>query len=208
MLTHITSDSAGWIRGPVLERARHVVHCADPFHVIRWVGEALNLTRRLVWNQVRPRRGRNKPAVGEGAVMRKVLWALRKDPDGWTDNQAAAMAWIAATHPHLHRAWRLKEALRAVFRLSGHEAVMGLDQWLNWARRSRLPEFVKVARTITTHRVTIDASLMTGLNNGLVESTNTKIRLIARRGYGFKNVDNLIALAQLSLGHHKPPLPT
>ena len=46
------------------------------------------------------------------------------------------------------------------------------------------------------------------MNNALVESTNTKIRLIARRGYGFKNVHALIALTQLSLGHHKPQLPT
>lgn len=207
-LTHITSDSAAWIAGPVRERAPHAIHCADPFHVVKWAGEALNLTRRLVWNEVRPRRGRNKPAVGVGKTMRKVLWALRKDPAEWTEHQAAAMVWVEAHHPHLHRAWRLKEALRAVFRLRGATAITALDAWVSWARRCRLPEFVKVAATISAHRVSIDACLTTGLNNALIESTNTKIRVITRRAYGFKNVHALIALAKLSLGHNRPDLPT
>ena len=207
-LTHITSDSAAWIARPVAARAPHVIHCADPFHVVRWAGDAVNQIRRRVWNQVRVRRGRNKPAIGASKTMRKVLWALRKDPGAWTDNQQAAMAWVAATHPQLHRAWQLKEALRAVFAATGAEAIALLDAWISWARRSRLPEFVTVARTITTHRVSIDACLREHLNNALTESTNTKIRVIARRAYGFKNIQNMIALAMLSLGHHRPILPT
>ena len=46
------------------------------------------------------------------------------------------------------------------------------------------------------------------LTNALVESVNTKIRLIARRAFGFHNVQALIGLAQLSLGGYRPQLPT
>ena len=95
-----------------------------------------------------------------------------------------------------------------MFALDGDLAVSALDRWMSWARRSRIPEFVAVARQIATHRDTIVASLQTGLTNALTESLNTKIRLITRRAYGFKNTDAMIALAQLSLGHHKPALPT
>lgn len=45
------------------------------------------------------------------------------------------------------------------------------------------------------------------LSNGLIESTNTKIRLITRMAFGFKSADALIALAMLSLGTHRPVLP-
>lgn len=38
-------------------------------------------------------------------------------------------------------------------------------------------------------------------------STNTKIRLITRIAFGFKDPDALIALAMLSLGGYRPPLP-
>lgn len=189
-------------------RAPDALHAADPFHVVRWAGNAMEDIRRKVWNAVRVHRGRNRPALGASKTMRYVLWALRKDLSTWTAEQAAAMAWVAATSPELQRAWRLKEALRAVFAATGEHAIVLLDAWLAWASRSRLPEFVEVARKIRHHRSSIDACLRHGLNNGLTESTNTKIRLIARRAYGFNNVQNMIALAKLSLGHHKPVLPT
>jgi transposase len=211
-LTHITSDSAAWIARPVAAHAPQAIACADPFHVVRWAGEAVNLVRRQVWNAVRrtPAQGggANRPAVGDGKTINIGTWALRKNPEHWTPRQAAAMDWIATNHPRLHRAWRLKEALRVVFRARGPLAVHLLDHWLAWARRCRLPQFLDVARKITTHRAAIDASLTNGLSNGLTESVNTKIRLIVRRGYGFRNVHALIALTQLSLGLHKPALPT
>ena len=43
---------------------------------------------------------------------------------------------------------------------------------------------------------------------GLQITVNTKIRLITRLAYGFKSPDALIALAMLSLGGHRPALPT
>ena len=45
------------------------------------------------------------------------------------------------------------------------------------------------------------------LSNALVESTNTKIRLLTRVAFGFKSPEALIALAMLSLGGHRPALP-
>lgn len=44
-------------------------------------------------------------------------------------------------------------------------------------------------------------------SNGLIESTNTKIRLITRIAFGFKSAEALIALALLNLGGHRPMLP-
>jgi len=75
------------------------------------------------------------------------------------------------------------------------------------ARRCRIPSFVKLAKTIVKHKATILAAIEHNLSNGLIESTNTKIRLITRIAYGFKSADALIALALLSLGGHRPVLP-
>ena len=47
-LTHVTSDSAAWIARPVAAHAPQAIACADPFHVVRWAGEAVNLIRRRV----------------------------------------------------------------------------------------------------------------------------------------------------------------
>lgn len=207
-LTHISADGAKWLADVITTRAPNAVVCADPFHVVRWAMDALDEVRRHTWNQVRVHRGPNKPAIGEGKKVWDAKWALWKNPDRHSDAERARLAYIAATHPRLHRAWALKEGLRTVFALSGPAAVSALDHWISWARRCRLPSFVKLAKRVTGYRSEIIATLIHGVNNALVESVNTKIRLITRRAFGFRNVDALIALAQLSLGGYRPNLPT
>jgi transposase len=97
--------------------------------------------------------------------------------------------------------------LRVIFKLPHHEAAEALDKWVAWARRSRIPAFVTLQRSIVKHRAAILASIEHGLSNGRVESMNTKIRLMTRMAFGFKSPQALIALAMLSLGGHKPVLP-
>ena len=67
----------------------------------------------------------------------------------------------------------------------------------------RIPAFVKLQRSIVTHRSAILAAIEHGLSNGRVESMHTKIRLITR----IASPDALIALAMLGLGGHRPVLP-
>jgi transposase len=82
-----------------------------------------------------------------------------------------------------------------------------LDRWIGWARRCRIPAFVKLQTSIVKHRARILAAIEHNLSNGLIESTNTKIRLITRMAYGFHSADALIALAMLNLGGYRPALP-
>lgn len=62
-------------------------------------------------------------------------------------------------------------------------------------------------RRIRRHRTEIDAALDHGLSQGLIESTNTKLRVLHRMAFGFASPEALIALAMLALGGHQPSLP-
>jgi len=117
------------------------------------------------------------------------------------------LAQVAKLNSPLYRAYLLKEQLRMVFHVGYHEAVDLLEGWIHWARRCRIGPFVKLARTITYYRADIEATLLHGVNNGRMESLNTKIRLIARRAFGFHSAPALIALSELTLGGLCPPLP-
>jgi transposase len=86
-------------------------------------------------------------------------------------------------------------------------ALTALDRWLSWAQRCRIPAFVKLARKVSRHRDAIEISLEHRLNNGLVESTNTKTRVLTRQAFGFRDPHALIGLAMLALGGLCPPLP-
>ena len=140
--------------------------------------------------------------------LKDARFALWKNPEDLTTRQQAKLALIERTNQPLYRAYLLKEQLRQVFHLrQPWRALRLLDDWLIWARRCRLPAFVKLARSITDHRDGIEAALRHDLSNARVESMNTRLRLLTRIAFGFRSPDALIALAMLSLGGYCPPLP-
>jgi transposase len=210
-ITLVSADSARWITKAVAARCPNAIQCADPFHVVAWATDALDQVRRDAWNQAS---GRSRDtartrqlATGQAKAYKDIRYALWKNPENLTDNQHAKIAWIAKTDPRLHRAYLLKEALRHVFKVKGTEGRDALDRWTSWATRCQIPEFTRLAKKIKQHRPTIDAALEHNLSNALIESTNTKIRLITRMAFGFADPDNLIALAMLNLGGYRPTLP-
>jgi len=207
-ITHVTADGAPWIASTVRQRCPQATLCADTFHVVQWATTALDEVRRETWNDVRRRRPRGKRSVGEGKALKDSRWSLWKNPENLTDRQRSRLDYIAATHPRLHRAWALKEGLRIAVTGAGPGAVEALDRWIAWAQTCRIPSFVRLARRIRNYRTTIVATIEHRLTNALVESFNTKIRLIARRAFGFHRVDALIALARLTLSGQRPELPT
>jgi transposase len=217
-LTHVSGDGADWIGHVVAQYAPQAVLCADPFHVVSWATQCLDDVRREVWNSVRRQAGNSVPAgsrvglrytlsQGTARGIQRARWALWKNPEDLTEHQRDKLAWIATTSPRLYRAYLLKEGLRFVFRVKGEEGKQALDRWLVWAQRCRIMVFVELGRKVKRHLPAIQASLEHGLSNGLVESVNTKIRLLTRIAYGFADPQALIALALLALGGYRPPLP-
>lgn len=49
--------------------------------------------------------------------------------------------------------------------------------------------------------------MMHEVSNALIESTNTKLRVLHRMAFGFQKAEHLIALALLDRGGYCPPLP-
>jgi transposase len=201
-LTHISADGAEWIATVVAGRAPNAALCLDPFHVVKWAGDALDEVRRQVWNQAR-RSGMKAHAK----ALKDSRYALWKRPEDLNEKQELKLALIAEVNKPLYRAYLLKEQLRMVFAPGGPERVYLLNAWLAWASRSRLEPFVKLARTIRDRKIDICNSLTFRLSNARVESMNQKIRLIIRRAYGFRSVPALRAMILLCLAGYARPLP-
>jgi transposase len=198
----VSADGADWIEQVVRERCPNAALCLDPFHVVKWATDALDEVRREVWNAAR-RAGQ----TAEAKALKGARFALWKNPEHLTARQQATLAEIAQTNEPLYRAYLLKEQLRQALKLPAPEALALLERWLAWARRSRLQAFVKLAQQVAAHLSGIAAALSFGLSNARTEAVNTRIRLIARRAFGFHSPEALIALALLSLGGLCPPLP-
>ena len=162
-----------------------------------------------------PRRGppqhlERGSAPGDDAEARQLKgarYALWRNPEDLSERQRAKLSWIKKANEPLYRAYLLKEQLRQILHVKHERAIDMLTEWCGWASRSRLPAFVDLARRIRKNQAGILNALLNRLSNGLVESTNTKIRVLTRIAYGFTNTDHLIALALLDRGGHCPDSP-
>ena len=162
LLTHVSADGAEWIHDVVRERAPQAKICLDPFHIVQWATKALDQLRRRIQGDLR-RAGRPEQAKS----LKGSRWALLKNLLELNPDQKATLAGIQRDNARLYRGYLLKEQLRYVFRagtVSSAKSLLG--GWLAWARRSRIPEFTHVARTVDHFRDliwnTLDAG---GLSN-------------------------------------------
>lgn len=216
-ITHVSADSAAWISEVVTDRCPRAIQCADPFHIVKWANQALGAVRTDAWRQARAaggtrkngrERGRQRrDSTGTARELGHARYTLWKNPENLTTRQRQRLDWIAATHPTLWEAYRLKEGLRLLFQMQGPPAVEAFRDWLTWARHSGIEEFIHLADRIAKVGDRVEATLVHGLSNALVESMNTRIRLLTRIAFGFHSPQPLIALAMLSQGAHRPQLP-
>jgi transposase len=206
-LQAVSADmGAGYLKAIAERQAEGVLTarvCMDPFHVVKLANEAIDAARRWAWNEAR-RRGQ-----ATAAWVKHTRWALVKDPGRLSTSQRLVLEDLRRSRSVLHRAWQLKEALRDVYRLRSLGAARQfLDRWLAWACRSRIPSFVKLSRTIRTHKEGILAAVELGLSNSKLEGLNSKIRLINHRGYGHHSAAAVIAMIYLCCGGITVELPT
>ena len=177
--------------------APQAVVCIDSFHVAKLGGEALDEVRREYWNELR--------TLGDQQAAKRfkdARWALLKRPENLTDRQAQTLRSLKAAGGKVARAYELKEALRGIFApgLSVEDVDELLTRFCSRASRSRMPSFLRLARTIRKHRDGILAAVRLGVTNARSEALNNKVRLITRRAYGFHSADAALALVMLTCG--------
>ena len=176
----------------------------DRFHVQRLASDALDEVRRSLVRELA-----SDPEAAR--AVKRTRFVLLKNPCNLTRTQRRKLSEVQRSNQRLYRAYLLKETFAQAldYRQPGR-ARRALGDWLAWASRSRLQPFVRAARTIRKHLTGIVAYVRTRLTNGLTEGLNGKIRVIARRAYGFHSAQALIAMILLSCGGIKldPPLPT
>lgn len=216
----VTADGAGWIADVVGEHCPDAERAMDPFHVVAWMNDALDEVRKMAWRDARkeetaPRRGRGRPrkderplATSRAKAVKGCRYAVLKNPEDLTEKQRTTLERVAREDRRLYRAYLLKERLRDVFKAEdGGEARARLDSWLASACRSGVAVIRGLSKKVRRHKEAIVRSVELGISNARVEAINNKIKLTVRMGYGFRNIDNLIALVMLRCSNLPIALP-
>lgn len=185
-LEAVTLDMSAAYLKAVTEASPEARVIFDRFHVQRLAHDALDEVRREEVREADPE---------DREALKKTRFALHKNPWNLSTLEAAKVAQVQKVNRRLYRAYLLKETLAAI--LDGRQinvARLKLLEWIDWAARSRLRPFKKLAGTVRRHLEGILAYVATGLSNGRTEGLNGKIRTITRRSFGFHSARSLIAL--------------
>jgi transposase len=199
-LEAVTIDmSAAYIKA-VSECSPQAQIIFDRFHVQRLVQDAVDEVRR---DEVRAASSEEKRKQLKG-----TRWPLLKSFWNLSLFDSNRLSSLQRTNKRLYRAYLLKEALVGVLDCASEWLARAkLDEWVRWARRSRLKPFKRIAATIRDRADGIIAYVRSGLSNGRTEGLNGKARTITRRSYGFHGADGLIALLMLCCsGIHLAPV--
>lgn len=225
----VTGDGAKWITECVNEFTPNCERCVDPFHVVEWAMAALDEVRREAWRDAynkaaqiaskqprkkgRPKSGDShaeavKAAKAKADEIKNSAYALGKAPEHLTESQRARVAMIAENNNRLYRAYRMKETLRLLLKIKDtEEAEAELNRWLWWASHSRIEAFKELYRKIKRHKEHILNTIRLGMSNARIEATNNKIKLIVRKAYGFRNIQNMLDMVYLVCSNLRVPLP-
>jgi transposase len=155
----------------------------DKFHVVGVVIDALDKTRQQVQ--------RNKPPGQKRRIFR-LRKLLRTGREKLSDEERECLRAALLSESDLLVAYQLKKAFRAWYTLCiPEEAACQLSRWYQCAEATGLPEWYEAARTIRNWEQEILNYFYWPLTNGFTEGSNNRVKVVKRRGYGYRNFGNL-----------------
>jgi transposase len=171
---------------------------ADRFHVMKQINQELDEQRRAEKRAVEAQKNKKQKAEKEAKleVLKRSKYSLLKNEEDLTETQKIKLEAIKENFPNLKKMQELKEEFRKIYETSKNptEGLLSISEWL--AKSSSV--FTKSCQTIRNWFGEIISYFERRTTNGVVEGINNKLKLIKRRGYGFRNFQNFWVRSMLS----------
>jgi transposase len=155
---------------------------ADRFHVIRWVNhQFLN-----AWKQLDPTGRKDRGIL---SLMRRHQWNLKPD-------QAVKLENYFSQHPQIKAIYDFKQGLVELLlnkKITQKKAKQLIPQFLwhmNECLNSPITPFRELGRTLRRWMEPIVRMWRFTKSNGITEGLHTKMEMISRRAFGFRNFQN------------------
>jgi transposase len=156
----------------------------DHFHVIKLFNEKLSDLRRELYREATEKLHKD--------VLKGTRWLLLKNPENLdeTRDESKRLHEALALNQPLATAYYMREDLRRVWEQSDRSAAQRvLDDWIRRAESSGIHRLIQFAHTLAAHRSGILNYYDYRISTGPLEGTNTKIRVLQRNAYGFRDTD-------------------
>jgi transposase len=160
---------------------------ADRFHVMKQVNQELDNQRKKSKREAMQLENKSEKAQLLSG-LNKSKYSLLKNEKELTDDQKNKLEEVKKIDSILAIMHSLKEQFRDIFETSSNwvEGLFSLGDWL----KDAFDYFPQSFGTIRRWLGEIIAYFDCRTTQGTVEGINNKIKLIKRRGYGFRNFEN------------------
>lgn len=178
----VCMDLAEHYRSLVRKHFSKALIVADRFHVIRLVNQQFLAT----WSQLDP----------EGRKNRGLLSLVRRHPKRLDPDQVLRLRAYLDAHPAFGAVYDFIQKLCRVLRWKtiNHRKARRLVPYLVWMieqlKASGFAPLQQLGRTLWSWREEIVRMLRFTKTNGITEGFHTKMEMISRRAYGFRNFEN------------------
>jgi len=156
----------------------------DHFHVVKLFNDKLSDLRRELQREAT--QGLHKK------VLKGTRWLLLKNPEHLDEGRGerARLEEALRVNQPLATAYYLKEDLRQFWQQPDKEtAAAVLKDWIARAGASGVRMLKDFAKTLAAHRGGLLAYYDYPISTGPLEGTNTKIKVLQRQAYGFRDVE-------------------
>jgi transposase len=158
----------------------------DHFHVIKLYNEKLSNLRRELYRETKD--------ADMKELLKGTRWLLLKNSENLdeTKNERERLEAALAANRPLMIAYYLKEKLHLIWEQEDQIAAERVfDEWNATAEASGVLMLKKFAQILLAHREGILNYYKSRITTAALEGTNTKIRVLQRRAYGYRDKEYL-----------------
>jgi len=155
----------------------------DKFHVVKKVNEALDNIRKKEFAKAEPE---------ERKRMKHKRFVILKKRSNLKPKQKIELQELMELNKKLYKSYLLKEQIISIFdekKATFEQIKERIISWFESIFSNQLEEFYPVVTMMTRHFNGILNYFRYGMTNAISEGFNTKINVIKRRAFGFRDVE-------------------
>ena len=178
LITTVCIDMKSSYRSVVDKELNNSILVIDRFHVIQYFNWHLNQFRSLYTSSKFP--------------IPKQL--LEKNKEELSKKEKDKLKFFFKKHPPIEELWRMKEIIRTMYRCkNSSKAKTYYKAMMDGLEFDARPRWQVIYRTMRKWEKPILNYFKKRITNAFTEGCHTKIKLLKRISYGFRNKDNYIA---------------
>jgi len=183
----------------------------DRFHVAKLLGDKVDKERKKVVKKLKIEFENDDEKLES---IKGTMWPFRHHRDDLSKEENDKLEKLFELAPSLKECYKLREELYEIFELekiSKKEAKEKIDEWCKKANLFETKGFNPFTTFIKTY-INFEENILNYFTNrissGPVEGLNNKIKVIKRRGFGFRNIANFAKRLFLDINYKPLLLPT